>query len=108
MSEEDTILGGTPAVSFDDAAEFLLQRSPNPCPSCGYTKWKLSAPTPSKQGGLVSPGVVGVRMTDGIATSQGIPFVLTTCRKCAFVKMHGVFEISVWKSKGKPEFKEDE
>lgn len=104
-----TILGGTPIVEFSDAVEFLSKRATNPCPSCGHDGWVLSPPFRGpKSNQWVASGLVAVKLADGTTVSQGLPLVLVTCKKCAFIKMHGVVEISQWIADGKPEFKQDD
>jgi hypothetical protein len=108
MSDEKTMMGGTPIVTFKDAVEFFDKRAPHTvCPICRYHKWTILAPTDGKAG-LISFGLPGVKLSTGDLLMGGAPIMLVTCKKCAFMRAHAMTEISKWIEAGKPEFKEDE
>lgn len=110
MSEDNKILGDLPNVGFKDAAAFFSQRTDKPCPACGHSSWNITATLHSKREGWkeVSLGLPSVNLQTGESGTQAIPFVLALCKKCAFVRMHGLTEIARWIKDGKPEFKDDE
>gem|GEM_PF-2719485 len=110
MSDKKTILGGTPVVEFEDAVEFLQTRAPLPCPACGHGEWSVSAAlkTTTDSGDRLALGIVGVNIHTGVTRTQGVPLVLASCKKCAFIRMHGLTEISQWLEAGKPAFANDE
>ena len=106
MSDDDKIPGGSPIPQFDDIVEFLSKRATKPCPSCGYNKWSLSEHGRGSAG-MVGSGLAGIKLTTGETLLHGVPMILTTCSRCAFVRMHGLFEISKWIQAGKPEFRDE-
>jgi hypothetical protein len=107
MSNDDKILGGTPVVDADDAIEFFTQRGSNPCPNCGHKQWNITRLVQGKES-KIAPGLVGTQISNGATLTQGLPVVITTCKKCAYLRMHDFVTISKWIAEGKPEFKEDE
>lgn len=103
MTEKHKLHDGTPLASFEDATEFLSSRADKACPACGHAKWNLYI---SHDGTsfLTGLGLVGLNLkTSGILTS-GLPVVIGTCEKCAFMRMHSLFTISKWAANGKPNF----
>jgi hypothetical protein len=109
MNEDNTLLGGTPFISYDDAVEFLSKRTNGSCSACGHNSWQITVPvaTEDEKSG-VSIGLGFVNTRTGNSIQRGYPTVAAVCKKCAHIRLHGVFEISRWKASGKPEFNENE
>lgn len=107
MSEEVTILGGSPAVTFEDAVEFLSQRANNACSACGHNSWHVTAPVFAGSSSAAM-GLSGVNLKTGETVARGVPTIFCTCKKCAHIRLHGIYEISRWVKDGKPEFIENE
>jgi hypothetical protein len=110
MSEKLTMLGGTPIVRLNDAIDFFAQRTGQPCPACGHTKWGVIATSPATTNSEVeiSLGILGMDIGTGKTSPAGLPLVVATCKKCAYLRMHGMVEISKWIAAGKPDFKEED
>lgn len=105
MSDETTILGGTPMVDFEEASEFLRKRAPNPCPACGTNHWGIQGNVQTPHGPVTS-GLAGIRISNGALLTQGLPVIMVTCHKCAFIRLHGLVEISKWIEAGRPDYVE--
>lgn len=107
MSDKNVLSDGNRIATYDEVVEFLRARSDKPCPSCGYTKWSVFT-TQEREDSHLGFGLVGLQLHTASILTQGAPLVLTTCRKCAYVKMHSLIEISKWVANGMQEFVDEE
>ena len=105
MSENKTTENAVPQVTFQDAVEFLSKRAPNACPACGHNSWSVSAPRKAGER-TVANGLAIVDASNGNIYMQGTPLVTATCKKCGYMRNHGLHVISQWVADGKPEFAE--
>lgn len=108
MSDKTTMLGGTPIVKMNDAIDYLLQRTDQPCPACGYTKWDVVAASKQNEDSDIEVGlsIGGVDASSGRAHNSGLPVVAAICKKCSFVRLHAALGISRWMANDRPQFKE--
>jgi hypothetical protein len=103
MSEEKSSAGSNPIVSFDDAVDFLSKRTDRPCPACGHYSWNVSAGS-EVEGDIVVASFALANQANGSIFFKGLPLVVATCKKCAFMRVHNLRSISRWIKEGKPEF----
>jgi hypothetical protein len=103
MNEYNNLPDGTPIASFEDVIDFLEKRATLPCSACGHWDWSVFSSREVKgiQGGM---GVVGMQLHSGATFAKGVPVVITTCKKCFYMRMHNFDDISKWVTSGKPEF----
>lgn len=107
---DNSLIGGIPLVTVDDAIEFFSERTPQPCPACGAMKWGVytTAPAAGDPNTSVVLNLIGAEVPTGHGHNSGMPLVLVTCKKCAFIRMHAMVQIARWIEEGKPDYTDED
>lgn len=95
-----------PVASAADVIEFFKKRVTKNCPACDYNQWAITSPY--ELDSSVSLGIPGMNATNGKSVSVGLPMAVAQCKRCSFIRLHGLGDITNWVLQGKPEFSDNE
>lgn len=99
VTKSEEVTNVAPDLSFEDIVAFFTEHSvTGKCPCCGHENWDVLGSI-SKQELHFTPSIpINNQVENGATRGDGFvfPVVITTCTKCAYIRMHSRNKILDW------------